>query len=75
MREPTDPLHLTLTPTVLSGSGARQTSTCLYLYPLPSSISLKVLANINDTPKHRPKIVRYIASDNSKEVRNARSGR
>lgn len=75
MRETTDPVRLALAPIVQYDPGSQLTRMCLYQYSFPSSISLKTLADISNTLNSRPKIVRYIASDNSKEVRNARSGR
>lgn len=68
-------MHLTLPSTADGGPGAEPTYARLYYYSLPDSASLKTLAGIGNTLKNRPKIVRYIANDNPKEARDARSGR
>ena len=75
MVEATDPVRLALTPTAQHDPGAQPTHAPLYQYSVPNSVSLQTLADIGDTLNSRPKIFRYIASANSKEVRNARSGR
>lgn len=46
----------------------------LYHRSLTERISFKTLAGFGRNLQNRPKIVRYIANDNPKEARDARSG-